>query len=155
MVLLVNSVLICVLFLRFRRHMRSPFSGRNFHPIFKKWAPSSSETTVTTCKVTGSRNVESGDEWRASVVFMNPVPVRQTGELLCSLPGSLRQIASLCQTGHCVSSVTVYLRLVQRGQHEIDSYMPRSTEPSLDDNKSQQPHVWCLLACLSTITRGC
>ena len=46
MVLLVNDVIICVLFLRVRRHKLSPFSGRNFHPILKMRAASLSETFI-------------------------------------------------------------------------------------------------------------
>jgi len=150
MVLLVNSVLICVLFSTFLRHMLPPFSGSNFHPILKSWTARSSETIVTTCKIKGRQNTESRDARRASGVLY---------ESRCSTTNwRTAVIAASFLTANCKLVPDRALRVVSYGtitscpvRPTLDSYMSGSTKPPLNDNITKLPHVWRLLACFSTI----
>jgi len=150
MVLLVNSVLICVLFSTFRRHILSPFSGRNFHPILKSWTARSSRTIVTTCKITRRQNTESRDAWRASGVLHESRSSTTNWRTAV--------IAASFLTANCKLVPDRALRVVSYGtitscpaRPTLDSYMSGSTKHPLDDNRSKLPHVWRLLACFSDI----
>jgi hypothetical protein len=150
MVLLVKSVIICVLFLTFRRHRLSPSSGRNFHPVLKTWAASSSERIVAACKVTATQNTESRSAWRVSVVLhesRSSTTNRRTALIIASFLTANRKLVP----DRALPVVSYGTITSCPARPTLDSYMPRSTKPPLDDNRSQRPHVWRLLACLSTI----